>query len=605
MGSARTVHDAAYYLTDEFWADVGLTGLTARFAGPGAGPLGYTVPLTRENLAHALAGRTADGTAALVRPAAVGRQRCGTELLICAPPAVSALLAAVPKEQWYRVFEAHARARDRTLTDLLGRPFEARTGAGGGDRTPCLPVVAVLPNAVARRGTPLVHDHVIVLKPGHCPADGKARAVEADPVFRHQRQVRADYLLRLSNEVAGPLGLAVERTAAGFTVRGLPPAFLAELTPARREIAEYLRARGLAATPAARAVAAAATAPPKQRFDRDERAAVWAEVAARHGVRMSLAAQHRAVPEPGPVARELAAYQRVSESADRLAARRGYFDGPRLLLEATRAAVGSGLSPEDVRRAAARVLDRHPMFGFERLDRSLAAGPVYVRRAVLDELRRAEPGAKPDLSRPLTGPTAPARPGQRGPVAPRPPTDRGAAATRMRPAPAAVGPSGHRVEPPRPTDPAPERGRLAAAAEQVRRWYEKARPRTVVTVRADRPAADPRSLGRLLADARRTPLARCHAAAYRAVWGKWFADPVRMLAYAEAAFRAARKPKRPLGPRTTVVVERPERAAPRDLARLQRLAARAGATVVLGPGRPSPDPAVRPPERVPQPVPVR
>ena len=134
-----------------------------------------------------------DGTVQYVRPASVGKQRYGTELVLCAPPSFSALLATTPEHQWHRIFEAHAAARDRTLNDLLRRDFVARTGAGGTDRTPCRPIAATLPHYCSRRGTPLVHDHTVILKQGYCPVDGKARTVETDPVFQNQRQVRADH----------------------------------------------------------------------------------------------------------------------------------------------------------------------------------------------------------------------------------------------------------------------------------------------------------------------------------------------------------------------------------------------------------------------------
>lgn len=545
MGTIATIYNPEYFTQDSFWKEIETTQLNPQWTGPSCSKLGLTGPVTHDRLLNVLKGFSPDGQTQFVRHAANGRERFGTEILLCAPNSFSALLATNPRNQWHAIFEVHEKARNQTLQSILTGQFEARRGPGGVERIPCTPAGVSLPNCYSRLGNPLIHDHAIVFKQAYCPDGQQTRTVLVDSLFQGQRQIRANYLLNLSNGCQHDLGLKIERKGHTFVIDGMPEKFLNELSPTRSEIGQYLVDRNLRDTSAAREIAAKVIRPEKNVYEASLLEVSWKTVAENHKVDVKISTVNQKDPEPGEVVRELQSYSLAAAASQDWTTQRQSFSKESFHLEVTRRAFGTGFTPEDIEKAVERVFQRPEAFNLKVLDRS-PEGVIYRSGDVEKKMMGVNVNVKNDgnyyQNAEQQKPEAhvkkkPEQTSEQSKSKAKPEHNNSQkdANTKV---------EEKRKEQKQVNEPDSKTSKIETQASETKpsflnsiqdrsqQMYENIRlkrPERVIEIDGAATPKSPNSLDRLIKDLKPTPLWKCHAKAYNTAWGKWFDNGSQMM----------------------------------------------------------------------------
>jgi hypothetical protein len=450
--------------------------------------------------------------------------------------------------------------------EALTADLTARFGPGGRYHLAAHPVVRETGHLLSRGKDPQIHSHLDVLGVVNCPADGKTRALQSRQVYDGQKLFETVYQLELGNGLMR-LGYAVEQKIGVAVLRDVPRSLCRAFSSRSEQIREYVQKLGVD-SPVVRTLAALATRPEKTAVDPRSLSPAWLETARRHGFSPEQI-RPRAVVETRlktPFGREAEGVKLTVRAADELAARQGQFTKSEWEVRATRLAIASGLTYPDVHRAVTRVSEKPALYGVSSVPRA-GQEPLYTTRA-----------AKPYLDRLATRLKEALTPGEGSRVR----DVYSSVLLTARDLGEGVRTVAERVvRNPVTMALGPAAGKVASAVREV--YGEFRHPLT--RVRADTPAADRRSVDRLLRDLRPTPRRQAHLeavkAAVREPLTRW-RSVNDLLGFMEAVYRRERQPKVTLPRRAVVVVEKAGSATPEQLSELfKRVVGRSKARLVL------------------------
>jgi len=344
MGSGQS----EYYLAlarEDYYLEGGEP--PGRWLGTGAGALGLSGLVDKEQFRHLFQGFSAGGEEKLVQSAGHESHRPGWDLTFSAPKTVSVLWSQTDAATRQTIQEAHFAAVKAAVGYLEEVAAIARLGKGGLTQEPATLAVATFEHGTSRAQDPQLHTHCLVLNLGLC-ADGKTRTLESKTLFEHKMTAGALYRAELSALLEERLGLLSGKQKSWFELAGVPKDLAEHFSTRRQEIEALLAAKGYD-SPEAAAMAALVTREVKGHAAREELFARWHAEGRAHG--WSEREAH-ALLDSGEARRrdpEIAASAAVYRASERLLAQQSYFSGRELLRAAAEEAQGYGVGAERIR----------------------------------------------------------------------------------------------------------------------------------------------------------------------------------------------------------------------------------------------------------------
>lgn len=356
-----------------------------RWHGLGARALGLHGTVHPDALRSLFRGVAADGATPLVQNAGSNCRQPAWDVCYSAPKDVSVLWALAEPRARHVIQHCHDEAVRDSLNFLEAHAAWSRRGAGGVEREQAGLVVATFEHGTSRALDPQLHTHCLVLNVG-VRADGTTGAIESHPLYRHKMAAGALYRATLAARLEERLGLACERRANWFGIRGVPEEVVERFSTRRRQVEAALAARGLAG-PEAAAVATLDTRPAKQTLPRQELFALWAKAEPGFGP-----AQIRGLIGP-PIDRDPKQELRAALEAAvaRLTDRQSHFGLADLVRHAMEEAPGRGLDAASVLRGVESAI-REVLVGLGRSrgeERFTTKEMLEVEARLLDQVERS------------------------------------------------------------------------------------------------------------------------------------------------------------------------------------------------------------------------
>lgn len=188
----------------------------------------------------------------------------GYDLTFAAPKSASVLFALGGPDVAVEVLDAHHRAVDSAMGYVARRACSARRSEGGTRHVVAVegPIAATFAHGVSRLLDPHLHTHVVVANLGHGP-DGRWTALDGRGLFAHAAAAGHAYDAELRQGLVERLGVEwTLRRSGAYELADVDPLLLGVLSGRAAEIRQRL-GTGPPPSPRARAVAWAATRPPK------------------------------------------------------------------------------------------------------------------------------------------------------------------------------------------------------------------------------------------------------------------------------------------------------------------------------------------------------
>jgi conjugative relaxase-like TrwC/TraI family protein len=374
-----------YYLdsvaggTDDYYSGEGET--PGHWIGSGASELGLEGTIEREELHAVLAGRDPRTDAPLLRLLRKDRVP-GFDVTFSAPKSVSVLWATGDERTARLIRDAHDRSVEAALGFLEGEAAFTRLGTDG--HTPMRGsgfVAAAFRHRMSRAGDPQLHTHVLVANLIRTP-DGKWRTLDGQRLYRRAKTAGYLYQAHLRAELSRELGVTFREVHRGAAeIAGVPDETLRAFSRRRQEIEARMAERGGHSRRSAE-IAALETRKRKAYGVRPaEQRGEWRERASESGLDLDAVVRRRATPER---LGEASLFTRVES---KLTAERSTF-ARRHVIEEIAAAHRQGASVEKVERLADRFLAREHVVELGEARPANARGfapsePLYATRDVI------------------------------------------------------------------------------------------------------------------------------------------------------------------------------------------------------------------------------
>lgn len=330
-GAYQTYLRSEYYLGDE---------TPAEWFGNGARTVGLHGEVTERELAAWMKGFTLDGKK-LVATAGKepdpetgkGGHQCGWDLTFSAPKPFGVVWSEADRATRAKLESCHVAAVKEVLSYIEETGANVRVREDDRIRyEPCTLVAALFHHDRSRANDPQPHTHAFVLNVG-VTEDGKTRALEPGGLYALKMTAGTLYRASLAHRLRNELGLDIEARPIGFTVRGVPDELVRHYSKRRDDVVAKLGeihdgAGMRRATARAAERAALATRPKKGRTTTEDSRKQWHEVNREHGFTAEYveALFGRAKKMRGP---DLAT--RVSRAAQAITESQSYFSEPELL----------------------------------------------------------------------------------------------------------------------------------------------------------------------------------------------------------------------------------------------------------------------------------
>jgi conjugative relaxase-like TrwC/TraI family protein len=364
-----------------------------RWTGSGAAELGLEGQVEREQLGAVLSAR--DPRTGETLPHFVRRDRVpGFDVTFSAPKSVSVLWATADESTAARIRTAHERSVEAALRFLEREAAFTRLGTDG--HTPARGsgfVAASFRHRMSRAGDPQLHTHVLVANLIRT-ADGEWRSLDGQRLYRRAKTAGYLYQAHLRAELSRELGVAFREVNRGAAeVAGVPDETLRAFSRRRAEIEARMAERGGASRRSGEVAALESRRAKDYGVRPAEQRAEWRERARESGLDIeSVLASSR-----GPRERlsEGRLFARV-ESA--LTAERSTF-ARRDVVEEIAAAHRQGGTVQEVERLADRFLAREHVVELGEVRPAGARGfaasePLYTTREVIRLEERLVAGAE-------------------------------------------------------------------------------------------------------------------------------------------------------------------------------------------------------------------
>jgi conjugative relaxase-like TrwC/TraI family protein len=361
-----------------------------RWTGSGAAELGLDGVVERDQLHAVLAGhdpRTGEALLRLLRKDRVP----GFDVTFSAPKSVSVLWATGDERAARLIRDAHERSVNAALGFLEREAAFTRVGTDGHTAARGSGfVAAAFRHRMSRAGDPQLHTHVLVANLIKTP-DGRWRTLDAQRLYRRAKTAGYLYQAHLRAELSRELGVSWREVHRGAAeIAGVPDETLRAFSRRRREIEARMVERGGTSRRSAE-IAALETRKRKEYGVRpvDQRGE-WRERAKESGLDLDTVLRRGATLER---LGEASLFRRVESG---LTAERSTF-ARRHVIEEIAAAHRQGASIETVERLADRFLAREHVVQLGEVRPANARGfapsePLYTTREVIaleDRLVRA------------------------------------------------------------------------------------------------------------------------------------------------------------------------------------------------------------------------
>jgi conjugative relaxase-like TrwC/TraI family protein len=352
-----------------------------RWTGAGATELGLTGEVERDQLHAVLAGR--DPRTGEVLPQFVRKDRVpGFDVTFSAPKSVSVLWATTDEATATRIRDAHERSVNAALDFLEREAAFTRLGTDG--HTPVRGsgfVAAAFQHRMSRAGDPQLHTHVLVANLIKTP-DGKWRTLDGRHLYRRAKTAGYLYQAHLRAELSRELGVSWREVHRGAAeIAGVPDETLRAFSRRRREIEARMAERGGSSRRSAEVAALESRRAKDYGVRPAEQRDEWRERARASGLEIDAVLRHRATPER---LGESSLFARVEST---LTAERSTF-ARRHVIEEIAAAHRRGASVEKVEGLADRFLAREHVVELGEVRPAGARGfassePLYTTREVI------------------------------------------------------------------------------------------------------------------------------------------------------------------------------------------------------------------------------
>ena len=297
-----------------------------------------------------------DAFLALLAPKSAQQSVMGYDLTFSAPKSVSVLYGIGDSELSGKVRDAHDRAVEQALGYLERHATWTRRGHAGkqlvqGDRL----TAALFRHRSSRAGDPQLHTHAVIAN--HTTAENKTTALDGRALYAHAKTAGYLYQAALRAQLTETVGVAFEPVVKGAAeISGIDPGVLEHFSQRSVEIAEHLKRTG-GQTRRAKEIAKLETRRAKTReIPADRLQQQWRARAQEHGFgRLELDALLDA-RAPGPAVQpDLAEHARHLASPLGLTHHRSTFDR-RHVLQAWAEAHRQGATPQRLEQLSDRWL---------------------------------------------------------------------------------------------------------------------------------------------------------------------------------------------------------------------------------------------------------
>jgi conjugative relaxase-like TrwC/TraI family protein len=322
-----------------------------RWTGSGASELGLSGEVERDKLHAVLAAR--DPRTGEMLPQFVRKDRVpGFDVTFSAPKSVSVLWATADEATAARIRDAHERSVKAALGFLEREAAFTRVGTDGHTAARGSGFVAAsFGHRMSRAGDPQLHTHVLVANLVKTP-DGKWRTLDGQRLYRRAKTAGYLYQAHLRAELSRELGVSWREVHRGAAeIAGVPDETLRAFSRRRAEIEARMAERGGTSRRSGEVAALESRKAKDYDVRPDQQWADWRERARATGLDLDSVLRRRATPER---LGEPSLYVRI-ESA--LTAERSTF-ARRHVIEEIAAAHHQGASVEKVERLADRFLAR-------------------------------------------------------------------------------------------------------------------------------------------------------------------------------------------------------------------------------------------------------
>ncbi|MGH2991986.1 MAG: MobF family relaxase, partial [Solirubrobacterales bacterium] len=344
-----------YYLdsvgggADDYYSGEGET--PGRWTGSGPADLGLEGAVECDQLHAVLSGRDPRTDAPLLRLLRKDRVP-GFDLTFSAPKSVSVLWATGDERTARLIRDVHERSVNAALGFLEREAAYTRLGTDG--HTPARGsgfVAAAFRHRMSRAGDPQLHTHVLVANLIKTP-DGKWRTLDGQRLYRRAKTAGYLYQAHLRAELSRELGVSWREVHRGAAeIAGVPDETLRAFSRRRREIEARMAERGGSSRRSAE-ISALETRKRKDYGVRPaEQRGEWRERAKESGLDLDVVLRRRATPERLGEPSLFAGVESV------LTAERSTF-ARRHVIEEIAAAHRQGASVNKVERLADRFLAR-------------------------------------------------------------------------------------------------------------------------------------------------------------------------------------------------------------------------------------------------------
>jgi conjugative relaxase-like TrwC/TraI family protein len=375
----------SYYLdsvgsgADDYYSGEGEA--PGRWTGSGAAELGLEGTVERDQLHAVLAGRDPRTDAPLLRLLRKDRVP-GFDVTFSAPKSVSVLWATGDERTAGLIRDAHERSVEAALGFLEREAAFTRLGTDGHTAARGSGVVAAaFRHRMSRAGDPQLHTHVLVANLVKTE-DGQWRTLDGQRLYRRAKTAGYLYQAHLRAELSRELGVSWREVHRGAAeIAGVPDETLRAFSRRRREIEARMAERGGSSRRSAE-IAALETRKRKDYGVRPaEQRGEWRERARASGLDFDSVLRRRATPERLGEPSLFAGVESV------LTAERSTF-ARRHVIEEIAAAHRQGESVEKVERLADRFLAREHVVELGEARPADARGfapsePLYTTREVI------------------------------------------------------------------------------------------------------------------------------------------------------------------------------------------------------------------------------
>ena len=261
------------YILDPLYQKEGLEfGATMAFS-PGAHLAGFSDPNDPEQIAKFAGYRRPDGTPMLRKRG--DRERTLQIQIGSVSKEFNAKLATASPGEFLTAAHCAVEAAIEADREVLEPRMRARAGAGGKTKVEAMLLAHYTAHGTNRPGDVMLHVHCARLKAGRTEGGEIHSLADNRLPYRKQQEWDRQFQLRLADKVEDLLGWKMEMKNGKATPTDVHPALVECRGGRRREMEAHLDARGIPHTPAALAVAALATQPPKTEWKLLERHEAW------------------------------------------------------------------------------------------------------------------------------------------------------------------------------------------------------------------------------------------------------------------------------------------------------------------------------------------